>query len=82
MTSPGRYASSDGSFAKSAGSAAARGGILIAIAVVIGFVLLWQGFDGGESDAAVGDAGTTESTYPARPRRSVDDQGCGAQCHR
>jgi cytoskeletal protein RodZ len=62
MTSPGRYAASDGSFAKSAGSAAARGGILIAIAVVIGFVLLWQGFDGGESDAAVGGPDTTDST--------------------
>ena len=64
MTSPGRYAASDGSFAKSAGSAAARGGILIAIAVVIGFVLLWQGFDGGDSEAAVGDPGTTDSPDP------------------
>lgn len=55
MTSPGRYASSDGSFARSAGGAAARGGILIAIAIVIGVLLLWQGFDGGEPTAAVGD---------------------------
>lgn len=53
MTSPGRYAASDGSFAKSAGGAAARGGVLIAIALVIGFALLQWGFDGGDSDAAL-----------------------------
>lgn len=52
MTSPGRYVASDGSFARSASGAAARGGILIAIAVVIGVLLLWQGFDGGEPTAA------------------------------
>jgi LytR cell envelope-related transcriptional attenuator len=56
MTTPGRYAASDGSFAKSAGSAAARGGVLIALAVVIGVVLLWKGFDGGAADADIGDA--------------------------
>lgn len=53
MTAPGRYAASDGSFAKSAGGAAARGGVLIAIAIVIGFALLQWGFDGGDSDAAL-----------------------------
>lgn len=61
MTAPGRYAASDGSFAKSAGNAAARGGVLIVIAIVIGFALLQWGFDGGDSDAAlpidVGDDG-------------------------
>ncbi|MDW3220688.1 MAG: LytR C-terminal domain-containing protein [Acidimicrobiales bacterium] len=53
MTAPGRYAASDGSFAKSAGGAAARGGVLIVIALVIGFALLQWGFDGGDSDAAL-----------------------------
>lgn len=62
MTAPGRYAASDGSFAKSAGSAAARGGILIAIAVVIGFALLAWGFDGGDTDAAIGDPGAADGT--------------------
>lgn len=62
MTGPGRYATSDGSFAKSAGGAAARGGALIAVAVVIGFVLLWQGFDGGEATAAGDSAPAPESS--------------------
>ncbi len=48
MTAPGRYAASDNSFTKSTATAAARGGILIAIAVVIGVLLLWQGFDGDD----------------------------------
>jgi hypothetical protein len=60
MTAPGRYAASDGSFAKSAGSAAARGGILIAIAIVIGFALLAWGFDGGDDDAAAGGGSTQD----------------------
>ena len=62
MTAPGRYAASGGSFAKSAGSAAARGGVLIAIAVVIGFALLAWGFDGGDSDASVGPAADDTAT--------------------
>ena len=53
MTSPGRYATSDGSFARSASGAAARGGVLIAVAVVIGVVLLRQGFDGGDAQAVI-----------------------------
>jgi hypothetical protein len=63
MTSPGRYAASDGSFAKSAGGAAARGGVLIGIAVLIGFFLLWQGFDGGDADADTA-TGDTPATVP------------------
>ena len=59
MTTPGRYAASDGSFAKSAGGAAARGGVLIAIALVIGFVLLRWGFDGGDADADIAGAGAS-----------------------
>ena len=67
MTTPGRYATSDGSFARSAGGAAARGGILIAVAILIGVFLLWQGFDGGDSSAVVddgddsGDAGADDN---------------------
>jgi hypothetical protein len=63
MNQPGRYAASDGSFAKSASSAAARGGALIAVAVVLGFILLKWGFDGGDPDAEVAapvDDGATE----------------------
>ena len=43
MTAQGRYAATDSSFGRSAGNAAARGGALVAVAVVIGFLLLWQG---------------------------------------
>ena len=37
---PGRYAASDGSFARSAGGAGARGLLLLAVALLIGVVLL------------------------------------------
>jgi len=72
MTTPGRYAASDGSFARSAGSAAARGGVLIALAVVIGVVLLWKGFDGGAADADIGDA---QSAAAATGDSSGDEGG-------
>ena len=53
MTAQGRYAAPDSSFGRSAGSAAARGGALVAVAVVIGFLLLWQGGVGGSGDAVI-----------------------------
>ena len=53
MTAQGRYAASDSSFGRSAGNAAARGGALVAVAVVIGFLLLWQGGVGGSGDAVI-----------------------------
>jgi len=58
MTTPGHYASSDKSFASSTGNAAARGVILIVVAVLIGIVLLAKGFD-GPSTTAVAPAVTT-----------------------
>jgi hypothetical protein len=53
MTAQGRYAAPDSSFGRSAGNAAARGGALVALAVVIGFLLLWQGGVGGSVDAVI-----------------------------
>ena len=53
MTAQGRYAAPDSSFGRSAGNAAARGGALVAVAVVIGFLLLWQGGVGGSGDAVI-----------------------------
>ncbi len=80
MTAPGRYASNDGSFARSTGNAAARGGALIAVAVVIGVLLLWKGGVGGnESALAVQDDGTStvegsdDSTAGADDGSSSDD---------
>lgn len=65
MTAQGRYAAPDSGFGRSAGNAAARGGALIAVAVVIGFLLLWQGGVGGSGDdviAAPNDDDTSEQT--------------------
>ena len=53
MTTHGRYAASDSSFAQSTGNAASKGLALIAVAVVIGFLLLWQGGVGGDSSVEV-----------------------------
>lgn len=61
MTAQGRYAAPDSSFGRSAGNAAARGGALVAVAVVIGFLLLWQGGVGGSGDAVI-TADSSEST--------------------
>ena len=61
MTAQGRHAAPDSSFGRSAGSAAARGGALVAVAVVIGFLLLWQGGVGGSGDAVI-TADGSEST--------------------
>ena len=63
MTAPGRYAAGDGSFAKSAGGAAARGGVLIAVAVAIGLIILNFAYDGGDESAAVpGDDSVADDT--------------------
>jgi hypothetical protein len=61
MTAQGRHAAPDSSFGRSAGNAAARGGALVAVAVVIGFLLLWQGGVGGSGDAVI-TADGSEST--------------------
>ncbi|MDE0066440.1 MAG: LytR C-terminal domain-containing protein [Acidimicrobiaceae bacterium] len=81
MTAPGRYAASDNSFTKSMATAAARGGILIAIAIVIGVLLLWQGFDSDEpittatddSDETADDAVEQETT--STTTREASDEG-------
>ena len=83
MIAPRRYAAVDGSFTRSAGSAAARGGVLIALAIAIGFALLAWGFDGGESDA-VSDADDTsgdtsdDTSGDAAGNGGEDDDGGGA----
>ncbi|MEM9467895.1 MAG: LytR C-terminal domain-containing protein [Actinomycetota bacterium] len=78
MTASGRYASPDSSFGRSTSNAAARGGALIAVAVVIGFLLLWQGGVGGsgaEVDAAPSDDTSTEAE---QADESSDGEGTGA----
>ena len=47
-----RHAASDGSFAKSAGGAAGRGILLIAVAVLVGVLILRNGFDSGSGSSS------------------------------
>jgi hypothetical protein len=58
---PGRYAAADGSFGRSAGGALGRGIVLLAIAMVIGIVLL-NATDAAPPGAQV----TTKGTTPAK----------------
>lgn len=64
MTSPGRYAASDNSFTRSAATAAIRGGILIVIAIVIGVLLLWQGFDADDTEQTPADDEAEQTDEP------------------
>jgi hypothetical protein len=63
---PGRYAASDGSFARSAGGAGARGLLLLAVALLIGVVLL-----------NATDADPPGSTVSARGDSDSGDDGGG-----
>lgn len=56
MSSPS-HAADDGSLARSTGGAAARGAMLIALAVLIGLVLLWSALD--DADTVIADSGDT-----------------------
>ena len=81
MTTQGRYAAPDSSFGRSAGNAAARGGVLVAVAVVIGFLLLWQGGVGGSGDAGiVADSGDTDDSVAsdAAGEDATSDAGSSA----
>lgn len=75
MTTHGRYAASDSSFAQSTGNAATKGLALIAIAVVIGFLLLWQGGVGGSGDVAVTATDDTSSDDTGSDDSSDSDDG-------
>jgi hypothetical protein len=64
---PGRYAAADGSFARSAGGAGARGIALLAIALLIGIVLL-----NATSDDPPGTSLSTGSGTPSTDDGSAD----------
>jgi len=65
---PGRHAAADGSFERSAGTAAARGALLLVVAVVLGIVLL-QAADKGTSSRGLttGTRATTPTTTVPTP---------------
>ena len=70
----GRYAAGDGSFAKSAGGAAARGGVLIAVAVALGLIILNFAYDGGDESAVVpGDSSADDATSDDGGGTGTDD---------
>jgi hypothetical protein len=64
----GQHAANDGSFARSAGVNAGRGGALIAAAVVIGFLLLHNLDNGGGINGGSVNAGRSEATTPTTLR--------------
>jgi LytR cell envelope-related transcriptional attenuator len=66
VTTAGRHSAEDGSFVRSASGAIARGAALVAVAVLIGVLLLARGLDSGELVTASGDDGgeETEGTSP------------------
>lgn len=79
MTAPGRYATNDGSFARSTGNAAARGGALIAVAVVIGILLLWKGGVGSDDgSAAIQDDGPSTDDGSADDSSTENGDGSGS----
>ncbi len=68
---PGRYAAEDGSFARSAGGAGARGLGLLALALLIGIVLL-NATDGEPPGSSVQATGTGAAHSSANPAKSND----------
>jgi hypothetical protein len=70
-----RHAASDGSFAKSAGGAAGRGLLLIAVAVITGVLLLNAGFDDGGSANPTTDGGGSADTTASPDTTGVGPDG-------
>ena len=87
MARSGRHAAADGSFGRSAGGAALRGAVLLAIAVILGIVLLQSADDNDAFDPVTSGDGdgngvetatdttrtpeTTTTTQPVRPAAEV-----------
>jgi hypothetical protein len=76
MSSPGNHAADDGSLARSTGGAAARGAMLIALALVIGLVLMAFALDdpATELSSTDGTSGETDDTT-TDGTTSDDDSG-------
>lgn len=80
MTAPRRHSANDGSFGRSAGDAATRGAMLIGLAVLIGLLLLWKGFDdSGNAVASSGGDGTTVSDGGGTDAASGDGTTTGGE---
>ena len=70
MTGAGYHAADDGSLARSTGGAAARGAVLIALALAIGLLLIVFALDDPQTEIVAADANATETTDDAA---AVDD---------
>jgi hypothetical protein len=68
----------DGSFARSAGGAAFRGALLIALAVVIGVVLLTKAVDSDAGTVETGDGGDNNNPAPATTEAPGTTTGGGS----
>lgn len=77
MTAQGRYAAPDSQFGRSAGNAAARGGALIAVAVVIGFLLLWRGGVGGSGEEVTATNTNDDTTEQTDDQQTEEDSTDG-----
>jgi hypothetical protein len=74
MARSGRHAANDGSFGRSAGNAALRGGALLAVAVILGIVLLNAADDNdafSPVSAGGGDGNGTATVTTAAPDRTT-----------
>ena len=69
MSSSGIHAAEDGSLARSTGGAAARGAMLIALALVIGLLLVMFALDDPQTELAAGDS---DSDVAAETTDAVD----------
>lgn len=75
MTNSGMHAAEDGSLARSTGGAAARGAMLIALALVIGLLLVMFALDDPQTELAAGDTGAATETTDSDDATAGGDDG-------
>ncbi len=78
MSNNGEHAADDGSLARSTGGAAARGAMLIALALVIGLVLMAFALDDQGSEITSGDSTPSDSDNDDAADSDADDDGTGS----
>ena len=75
MTSSGYHAAEDGSLTRSTGGAAARGAMLIALALIIGLLLVMFALDDPQTELAAGDTDAAAETADADGAAGDNDTG-------
>ena len=75
MSSSGIHAAEDGSLARSTGGAAARGAMLIALALVIGLLLVMFALDDPQTELAAGDSDAAAETADGDDAAGEGDAG-------